>query len=266
MHAAPECATEVDMFRIKIFKKTGVGFQGEGNKQDISNTLGLWSTQLKEGGVKNAAAYAENLKGISQDLASPGNGQMFAQVETEAGDAVLLGKMKEWKANIDLSEIVKHWNGPKGPVEALIGWACAKYTKVTLTAAYVILVVIYSDYGFVADQNVEKEKLILRYQRWKNYQNLLDMQEKGAGKESPMPGMASPFERRTNIIAEMREDIAKETGKEFGPKDDAVMLKFVKEKLIEFGSTTVNLTMTMTDKGRIKATGEWKENVFWRQV
>jgi len=252
------------MFGIKVFQKTKIGFQGEGYKDDIGKTVGLWGMQLKQGGVKNAKAYEENLKGIEQDLASPAGGQMFAQVENDAGEAVLLGKMKEWKATIDLSEIVKHWNGPKGPVEALIGWACAKYSKVTLTAAYVILVVIYSDYGFVADQNVEKEKLILRYQRWKNYQNLLDLQEKGSGKESPMPGMAAPFERRAKIIEEMREDVAKETGKQFGPKDDALMLKYVKEQVIEYGSTTVNLTMTMTDKGRIKATNEWKENVFWR--
>jgi hypothetical protein len=261
LYVAAKWDKEAGMYGVKVFGKSS---KGAHHKEEIRRTIGQWNGALKAGGVRNEKAYTDNIKGIHQDLEGPTTGQLFIQIDNAAHDAVLLGKMKEWKTSVDLSEIVKHWKGGQGPVEALMGWAAKRYVKVTLTAAYCVLVRVYSEYGFECEKNDRKEAVMLPYQRWCNYQRLLDMQRQEVGKGFDPIGIGSSFDRRANIITEMRKDIFDETGKKFD--NDAAMLEFVKAKVIELGETPVNMIMTMTKDGHARALQTWPESAYWQEL
>jgi hypothetical protein len=213
--------------------------------QHVRNTIATWTAQIAKDPPKNAESYKTNLKGIEQDISGLSKFHVLVEVIDDATKAtLLLAKASRTASEIDLSEIVKHWNGGPGPTPALMSWASHHRPKVTLTAAEPPLVSLYIGYGFVCvDAN---ERRYLRYDQLENYRVIIE----GA---APSRGA---------IIQEMKQDIAKETGKTFQTENDLhdwVLKAIAVEKKIQ-----CNIPMTLTDAGRAKLQARSRREIDWK--
>lgn len=123
------------------------------SKDDFRALIATWIKRHESS--RNAHAYTTNLTGIDSDVAKPAKTTEFIEVVSHLGDVVAIAKVSITPRGVYLAEIVKHEGGSSDAMNALFSWAAhrAGPKKVTLVAAYLLLIGLYGRYGFTPDES-----------------------------------------------------------------------------------------------------------------